>query len=354
MSRRLEHEDGTFAGVALATIKLDFFESAYSKLDVGQAGTVLLASDEGILYYRRPFSEQIIGRDVSTGPLMKLYRTHGNAGTSLLTAKIDNVERLYSYRHLEGFPLIVAAAHSSDDIYAGWRNSAVQLIGSLVFFIALLSWGGTKLLNQLAIRERLETQLHLVSDGLAQANSELSALALKDGLTQLANRRAFDSALSREYARAKRSNAPVSLLMIDVDHFKQYNDHYGHPAGDACLRQVAKALSAQVTRETDLPARYGGEEFVVLLPATDACGAKAVAERVLNTIANLNIAHAFSPNQKVTVSIGVATAVTFGQGEESLSAFLTAADTALYQSKAAGRNRMSAVSIAEPQEWIYA
>jgi len=201
-----------------------------------------------------------------------------------------------------------------------------------------------------AIQERLEKQLHLVSDGLAQANSELSSLALKDGLTQLANRRAFDSALGREFARATRSKAPLSLLMIDVDHFKQYNDQYGHPAGDACLRQVAKALSAEVTRETDLPARYGGEEFAILLPATDAHGARTVAERVLKAISNLNIAHEFSPHQNVTVSIGVATAVTLGQSDETLSKLLSAADTALYQSKAAGRNRFSVVSTVEPRE----
>lgn len=120
VSRRINHPDGSFAGVVLATMRLDFFESAYSKLDVGQAGTVLLARDSGTLYYRRPFSEKIVGTDISTGPLMTFYRANGPVGTAVLTAKIDGIKRLYSYRHLTDFPMIVAAALSEDEIYANW------------------------------------------------------------------------------------------------------------------------------------------------------------------------------------------------------------------------------------------
>jgi hypothetical protein len=257
VSRRIDGPDGRFAGVALATLRLDFFEAAYSKLNVGQTGTILFMLDNGKLYYRRPFVEQIIGMDISAGPFMQLYRRQGPVGSAVITAKVDGIRRLYSYRHLNGFPLIVAAALSAEEIYAGWWDVVLQLVAGLAFFIAIFLWLGKKLLRQLAIREGLEQQLHIVSDGLAQANSELSAMALNDGLTQLANRRAFDNALRLEFARAQRQTSCLSLLMLDVDHFKKFNDNYGHPAGDACLRRLAEAISRQLPRQTDLAARYG-------------------------------------------------------------------------------------------------
>lgn len=338
ISRRIERRDGSFAGVALATLKLDFFESAYNKLDLGQAGTVLLALDRGTLYYRRPFTEKIIGTDISGGPLMTFYRTNGPVGTSVLTAKIDGIKRLYSYRHLGAFPLIVAAALSEDEIYANWWSTTVQLISALGFFIIVLVWLGGKLLRQLAIRERLEHQLHLVSEGLAQANNDLSALALKDGLTGLANRRAFDITLQQEFARARRNKTTVSLLILDVDYFKKFNDSYGHPAGDACLQKVGNAIARQVTRQTDFVARYGGEEFVVLLPATDQTGVAAVAERIRQSVYELDIAHESGMDNRVTVSLGAATVEPSSSLSRDGEQLLVAADTALYTSKSAGRN----------------
>lgn len=338
ISRRIEHDDGSFAGVALVTMRVDFFEKAYSKLDVGDSGTILFALDTGTLYYRRPFVESIIGLDVSSGPVLQLYRSTGPVGTAMLTSKVDGVRRLYSYRHLDGFPLIVAAALSAEEIYATWWTSSLQLVGGLAFFFTVLFWLSKKLLRQLAIRERLEEQLHLVSDGLAQANAELSALALKDGLTQLANRRAFDQAVQHELSRARREGTSVSLLMLDVDHFKNFNDSYGHPAGDACLRQMANAIANQVTRTTDMPARYGGEEFAVLLPATSAHGVSTVAERIREAVVSLEIPHSYSKEGVVTVSIGGAT-VEPGLVNTDAGRLIDAADKALYEAKKAGRNQ---------------
>jgi diguanylate cyclase (GGDEF)-like protein len=341
VSRRIEHADGKFAGVALATLRLDFFESAYNKLDVGKTGTIILALDSGMLYYRRPRIGRMTGMDISSGPLMQFYRTHGPVGTAMLVAKVDGVKRLYSYRHLGGFPLIVAVALSADEIYAGWWEASILLFAALIFFIVILLCLGRRLLRQLAIRERLEEQLHSVSDDLAHANEELSTMALKDGLTQLANRRAFDQALRLEFARAQRHKTPISLLMLDVDHFKKFNDHYGHPAGDDCLRRVADAIASQVPRQTDLSARYGGEEFVVLLPATESEGAAAVAERIRHAVLALSLAHAAGAEKTVTVSIGVAT-LTSRDGTNGTPADLVgAADTALYRSKASGRNQVT-------------
>ena len=338
ISRRFNHSDGSFAGVALVTLRVDFFERAYSNLDVGDKGTIVFALDTGTLYYRRPFVESIIGLNISSGPLLQLYRRTGRVGTAMLTSKVDGVTRLYSYRHLNGYPLIVAAALSAEEIYAPWWTSTLQLVGGLAFFIAILLWLGKKLLRQISIRERLEQQLHLVSDGLAQANKELSSIAMKDALTQLANRRAFDAALTRELARARREGTSISLLMLDVDHFKKFNDNYGHPAGDVCLHRIASAIGTQVTRPTDLSARYGGEEFVVLLPGTSALGVAAVAERIRHAVASLEIAHAHSSEGIVSVSIGGAT-IDAGFVTAQATDLITAADTAMYEAKRAGRNR---------------
>lgn len=217
----------------------------------------------------------------------------------------------------------------------------MQLISALVFFIIVLVWLGSRLLRQLAIRERLEQQLHTVTQGLAQANSDLSLLASKDGLTGLANRRAFDVMFQQEFARARRNRTPMSLLILDVDHFKKFNDCYGHPAGDACLRQVSQAIARQVTRQTDFVARYGGEEFVVLLPGTEQCGALAVAERVRKAVYELNSAHESGLDNRVTVSIGAATFEPLPRVAQTAEQLLLDADTALYASKSAGRNRVT-------------
>lgn len=346
VSRRLDHADGSFAGVALATLRLDFFEAAYSKLDVGKTGTIVLTHDSGMLYYRRPFVEEIIGTDISLGPLMQTYRSHGPVGTAMLVAKIDGVQRLYSYRHLEDSPLIVATALSAEEIYADWRQNAIRIILALAIVIAAILYLGKKLLRQLVLRKQLEKRLHMVSRDLAKANGELSAMALKDGLTQMANRRAFDQAFSLEFARAQRERSPLSLLMLDVDHFKKFNDNYGHPAGDTCLKRVARAIEDQVNRQTDLSARYGGEEFVVLLPSTDSDGASGVAERIRQAVADLGLPHALSEAGIVTVSVGVAT-VNPGTATGCAPAdLLSTADAALYRSKNSGRNQISAELIA--------
>ena len=169
----------------------------------------------------------------------------------------------------------------------------------------------------------------------------LATLATQDGLTGLANRRHFDDRLQEEWRRAARDGTPVSLLMIDVDHFKKFNDQYGHQAGDACLKIVAKAIAAEARRPSDLAARYGGEEFVLLLPNTDEVGSAIVAERLREAMDGLAVVHVLNPPKKrVTLSIGGATgwpnAETAGNNHPSLVA---AADRALYAAKHNGRNR---------------
>ena len=166
---------------------------------------------------------------------------------------------------------------------------------------------------------------------------ELEELSFKDGLTGIANRRLFDSIMEVEWENARRNIRQLSLIMIDIDYFKQYNDHYGHIQGDECLKRVAKVLSKAATRSRDFFARYGGEEFIMGLPETDEKAAQLIAERCRNLIFKEQIPHEKSPANKIlTISLGVGTIIP-DHGEEPIS-FIEEVDRWLYQAKQNGRN----------------
>jgi diguanylate cyclase (GGDEF)-like protein/hemerythrin-like metal-binding protein len=167
---------------------------------------------------------------------------------------------------------------------------------------------------------------------------QLREQATRDALTGLHNRRYLDSTLEREQARCKREGAALSLVMIDVDHFKKFNDHYGHQAGDECLKNVARALQGSARRASDLVARYGGEEFSLVLPNTDAAAAQQLAEAVRLAIEELDMPHELSAPGRVTISVGVATMA--GGSGRNVASLLRAADEALYRAKGAGRNQV--------------
>jgi len=171
-----------------------------------------------------------------------------------------------------------------------------------------------------------------------QAQMALQELATRDGLTGLANRRCFDDTLQSEWRRAMRSSQLISILMIDVDYFKQYNDTYGHLQGDECLKLIATAMAGVIHRVSDLVARYGGEEFVVILPGNSLDGTRIVAEKIRLAIEKLKLTHEKSDKNIVTVSIGGA-AVIASQASDSAN-LLAAADAALYRAKHSGRNRV--------------
>ena len=176
-----------------------------------------------------------------------------------------------------------------------------------------------------------------VEDQLSEANARLEFLSSHDSLTGLANRRAFDETLAREYRRLRRDDRPLALIMLDVDRFKAFNDLYGHPAGDGCLRRVAEAIGQAVRRPGDVVARYGGEEFAVILPDTDEMGAMAVAANILRAVRDLAVEHGGSDWGIATLSAGVA-AVRPEPSDDAPDALLREADRALYLAKAGGRN----------------
>jgi diguanylate cyclase (GGDEF)-like protein len=192
----------------------------------------------------------------------------------------------------------------------------------------------TKPFNPSVVRARVKTQLRL-----KRQNDLLERLAFMDGLTGIANRRLLDMTLDKEWLRGQRSGAPLSALLLDVDHFKKYNDHYGHAQGDECLKQVGQVLSGQARRASDLVARYGGEEFCLLLPDTASDQAQARAQAVVEAFAALALPHAKSDTcPHVTASIGVATC--WPQAGAESAQLLQMADQALYEAKRTGRNRM--------------
>jgi diguanylate cyclase (GGDEF)-like protein len=172
------------------------------------------------------------------------------------------------------------------------------------------------------------------------ANEHLDELASLDGLTGLANRRGFDRELERAWQEAGEARQPLALMMIDIDHFKLYNDRYGHVPGDTCLRAVGETLSLVTLEEAVLVARYGGEEFALLLPGLDAGRATALAEEARKAIEDLLITHAEAPCGLVTISIGVAALVP--EKNEAAANLVEAADTALYAAKRRGRNTVVA------------
>jgi diguanylate cyclase (GGDEF)-like protein/PAS domain S-box-containing protein len=570
LSRRINHPDGSFAGVALAMLDTAYFQRFYDSFEIGKNGSILLASDDGTLLAQRPFVEAIIGRNLLSSAIFRDYLPKNPVGNAEMKSSADGVVRLNSYRRVEGYPLLVAVAESTDEILADWWAGAkleTLRVSALAMAMALLGMllsrrtnalgkqsalleatldnmnqglivvdnmgrlpicnrRATELLNlpaslmgahphvkdviefqaergefvdtpedvrsrlmpkifgeqensyertrpngtileirtvpfadggvvrtftditarslaehELRERERLLRLLadnttdvitrlgpdlrheyvspassdllgyepaervgrHAVeivhpadrsqwaealansqgeaqtqasyralrkdgsyvwveenrrrlpaSDGfvvsirdiskrkeaeklLEEANGRLEVLAREDALTGLANRRQFDELIEIEFGRAMRDGVPLSLIMIDVDRFKQFNDKYGHTAGDECLSSIALALKGVLQRPADIAARYGGEELAVLLPNTPQAGALAIAERMRRAVRALGIAHDANPDRLVTISLGVGCLL------RRLSArrprdLIEAADAALYAAKERGRD----------------
>jgi diguanylate cyclase (GGDEF)-like protein len=331
LSRRINKPDGSFGGVAQVSIPPRYFANFFGRINVGSQGTIALFNVDGTLLSRYPYLERAVGVIAASEPWFKDGR---GSGTYEFVSPLDGVTRIGGYQRNHIFPVGVLASVGREEALARWDRAFVFRIvvtGLLVLTIAALGWS---LARQLRRRETAE--------------AELAVLATTDGLTGLANRRTFDRRFETEWLRASREKSPVSLLMIDVDQFKAYNDVYGHQAGDECLTRVAKVIAATVSRPRDLVARYGGEEMAVLLPDTDSAGAAAVAETIRAQVEALALRHETNvPCGVLTVSIGIASRVpSLDRSRIAPRDLIALADAALYRAKQNGRNRVAVAKAA--------
>ncbi len=260
----------------------------------------------------------------------------------------ETAELMRGNKHTRNIPIIFVTAARKDDvcIFKGYDTGAVDYLFKPLEPIILKSKVGVFLelhRQNIALKENTQeldakiAELEELKKQLEESNEKLKLLSSLDGLTGLLNRRSFDELLLKEWQRGIRNQKPLTLILIDIDHFKSFNDSYGHIAGDHCLKEVALGLERSIHRDIDIIARYGGEEFAAILPATDEEGAKMVAERIRMNISQLEIEHSVSmPYQHVTVSLGASSVIP--SKEQSPTVLIAAADAALYLAKAQGRN----------------
>ncbi|RTL55317.1 MAG: GGDEF domain-containing protein [Bradyrhizobiaceae bacterium] len=323
LSRRIRKADGSFGGIVSGTIRLDYFESLFAKVSLGKSDSLALLRDDGTLIAHNSVIKAALGSDWKIAQVFR-HLSGRMRGTFISDQSMDRVSRLYAFQRLPGLPLLVVVGIATHQIFEDWWTKMIVL-GTIFAIMAV---------SVLVLMRLLESELRR----RAAAEAAAEELARTDSLTGLANRRWFDEEMARKWARTSREGAPMSLLMIDVDHFKPFNDTYGHQVGDEALTAVAGAIGDLVRRPDDLVARYGGEEFVVLLPDTDEAGAGQVAAAIGAAIRRLRITHGASAYRIVTVSIGSATAMP-GTGM-TRSGLIRCADTALYRAKDEGRNRV--------------
>lgn len=329
ISRRVDDKRGNFAGVVLATLGIDALQSYYKQFDLGQGGIISLVRRDGLLLGRYPADGDILEKRIVFSNFMEETSGAGGAGFYRYRSVIDGTERIAGYAREERFGLTAVAALSKAELLATWREGLTYRVAlALVMLLAVVLSGV------------LLTQKIRHHSGVERA---MTVMARTDTLTGLANRRVLDDTLPREWLRAIRTKAPVSLLVVDADHFKRFNDEYGHPEGDRFLQDLARTIAGLARRPADLVVRYGGEEFVVLLPDTDEKGSRALAEMIRHQVETMQ----FVPRGRTvacssTVSIGCATARPMSDRPEALSTadLIASADAALYLAKNSGRNRI--------------
>lgn len=324
LSRRLSHPDGSFAGIVMIAINLEYFHQLFAGLSLGPHGAISLMAQDGTMIMRQPYDPAVVGRNIRNASTFRHFLS-AKEGSFSDTSSIDGVRRLYFFRNFPRQPLIIMVAEAEPDIYAAWRRRALT-IGTLM---------GTFAIGFVALSFMLATQLR----HRMRAESELQLLARTDSLTGLNNRRTLGEILEQEWRRARRARSVFSLLFVDIDRFKAYNDQYGHQAGDDALAAVARCIGENIRRPADTAARYGGEEFIVVLPDTLLEGACAIAEKIRHAISELAIEHAGSEYGRVTASIGSAS--WSPDHDIDVTQVIKAADQALYDAKARGRNRVA-------------
>nr|WKF59479.1 Phytochrome-like protein cph2 [Paraburkholderia busanensis] len=325
LSRRIDAPDGSFDGIAMASVRIEYFERLLDDIALGPNGAGFIVLDNGTLLASRPAARLGIGSNYAkTANFASIVRNP--AGNFTSDGSLDGVSRLYTFAHVPGTPLIVGIAPAVQDVLAEWRRR------NLLAGVMTVVFGGAYVVVVWLFAFALRDKVH--------AEAALQRIAATDALTGLGNRRAFDERLAQEWRRAQREHTSLALLFIDIDHFKRFNDTYGHAVGDEVLAVVAERIMSGTRRADDLPARYGGEEFAVLLPNTTLDGALKVAEKIRKRVEAAGLANQGTQTGHVTVSIGCAACLPPEGGDAA--ALLAAADAQLYAAKDAGRNRVMA------------
>ncbi len=299
----------------------------------------MLLLNNGTVLYRHPYNEKVIGTTIADSPLFKDNIRQNPSGTVDSALSDDPQSMVYSYAHLKQFPVIITSGISLDQALADWRRDAISHAAMTLIFIIMISLISLLLMRQVRAKMLIELELIHAQQELRKLNASLEKLARSDGLTGLHNRRHFDVIFNNEFKYAIEHHRPLGLILLDIDFFKQFNDIYGHVAGDECLQLIGRALLTLPLRRRDLVARYGGEEFIVLLPETDKNGTLAVARRIHDRIGQLDIPHLGSPVGSISASIGVYVGLPIAD-LDTPSRLVVKVDTALYQAKRQGRNRI--------------
>ncbi|MDN5000196.1 diguanylate cyclase [Bradyrhizobium sp. GCM10027634] len=322
LSRRISDTDGGFLGVVAGSIRFSYFHELFERLSLDPEDTITVLKRDRTIMMRRPFDLDIIGKNLGTRPEWKPDNLKAG-GSFAGKGPIDVTPRLYVRSSGSG-PLFVVAGKPLSAVFELWQKEAYR-IGAVVLALILFVLASTLVLAREIGRR-------------ADAENKLEEMATTDALTGLRNRRKFDSVIDIEWRRAMREKAQIALVMIDADHFKAYNDTFGHQAGDQVLVGIAICISDSVRRAGDCAARYGGEEFAVLLPNTSAADAFKIAELIRAKVQGWSDGGTGS-----TVSCGIASlAPTAGMDWAILVA---AADKALYAAKAGGRNQSVVASL---------
>lgn len=253
---------------------------------------------------------------------------------------IEACHHIKTMDHHKDTPIVMVTGRTDDtNLQLAFEAGAVDYLTKPINKIELL----TRIGSVLKLKHEMDSSKKIARQ-LEEANQKLQLLSSMDELTGIANRRQFNQALDKEWRRALRDNKPLSLIMLDIDCFKLYNDNYGHLAGDDCLKQVAYVLNTQARRPGDLVARYGGEEFAIVLPDTHPESAAQYAHRVRTAIDTLHIPHEYSTTAKhITISMGVATVIP--NNKMTPDNLIKLSDDALYQSKQEGRNRITVAKV---------
>jgi diguanylate cyclase (GGDEF)-like protein len=322
LSRRLSDTDGGFMGVVAGSIRFTYFHELFERLSLDPEDTITVLKRDRTIMMRRPFDLDIIGRNLNDSRGWKADNLRVG-GSFAGQGPVDPTARLYVRSGGTG-PLFVVAGKPLSTVFALWQKEAVR-IGAVVLVLALFVLGSAIVLAREIGRR-------------ADAESRLEEMATTDALTGLRNRRKFDHVIDIEWRRAMRQKTQVALLMIDADHFKAYNDTFGHQAGDQVLVGIAICISDSVRRAGDCAARYGGEEFAVLLPNMSATDAFKIAETIRAKVLGWSEGGAGS-----TVSCGIASLTPTSGMDWAI--LVAAADKALYAAKAGGRNQSVVASL---------